>query len=662
MNSQVHLRCQTIIRMTVLVTAWNFIGLAFTTGIAAESKTTSYFEHKYNGRYYVIGSVEINEAFKTTYHMPYTQTMISAGPGGETVVVEVIKEDPTHQERLWDEFKSRYLSNTIEIGSREPVREDEYREKGNGYPLDLWHDPTFKQQFIGTYAFTAAVEPRVSEIERQVLATILEFMSEDKGDEALAVINELFKPKPANVTDVSAGEWDTSHTSDTSESASGAESSDEKLRPNEGVAPGTRNPFARFAGVFKPKPMNATEGGNDESLIAEMEMVDTDGENGEESSEKPPDPISLIQNPSAVFAFIAGNIYFQRGDIEEASQWYEKAIQKFPSFLRAYKNLGMIDVRSGRHEQALKSLTKAVELGENSGLTYGLLGYAYAATGNYLAAESGFRKAILLQPESSDWKLGLTRALFEQQRFGETVTLCNQLITENPENATFWRLQASAYLGLNMPLKAAQNYEYLHVLGKAEGESLNKLGDIYLQEKMMDMAVEAYVNALEIDSEQPPEFPIRNAKLLAVRGAADQVEKLLTKIEDVYLGRLTNKQMTELLRLQARIAANVGTDEDQAKLLKEIVQIDPTDGEALISLGQYYARTDNPETAVFYYERAEEIERTKAKARIRHAQLLVQQSHYQQAIPLLKSALRIEHRDEVADYLKQVEAAAKSRL
>ena len=642
-------------KITILLTGLSCIGLLLIEGMAAESGTAYYFEHKHNGRYYVIGSPEINEAFKTMPHLPYTQTMIGAGAAGETVVIEILKQDPTHHERLWNEFKSRHLPNKEGINNQPFARKEEHHNIKEDYPLDLWSNPTFKQQFIGTYAFTAAVEPRVNEIERQVLATILEFMSEDKGDEALEMIEELFRPKPEIIPEVSTDELDNALTPVPSEVAR------EGLRVSEDQNPGSLNPFTRLAGVFKPKLANTIENGETESITREVEAVNAEGTIGEETIE-PVDPISLIQNPSAVFAYIAGNIYFQRGNLEEAVPWYEKAIEKFPSFLRAYKNLGMIEVRSGRHQQALKSLTKAVELGENSGLTYGLLGYAYTATENYLAAESGFRRAILLQPESSDWKLGLTRTLFEQQKFGETITLCNQLIAENPENLTFWRLQANAYLGINMPLKAAQNYEYINMLGKADGESLNKLGDIYVQERMMEMAVEAYVNALEVDSEQPPDLSIRNAKLLAVRGAANQAKKLLTKITQEYSDQLNDKQTIELLRLQARIAVNEDASEEQAKLLKEVIQIDPTDGEALISLGQFYARTDEPETAVFYYERAEGIDETKAKARIRHAQLLVQQSHYQQAIPLLKSALRIEHRTDVVEYLKQVEAAAKSRL
>ncbi|MBN1833390.1 MAG: tetratricopeptide repeat protein, partial [Deltaproteobacteria bacterium] len=260
-----------------------------------------------------------------------------------------------------------------------------------------------------------------------------------------------------------------------------------------------------------------------------------------------------------------------------------------------------------------------------------------------------------------DWQLGLAQSLFKQEKYADAASLCNQLITQNPDNIDYWRLQANAYLGLEEPLKAAQNYEYLRTTGAADVASLNKLGDIYVKEKMLDIAAEAYAEALENDSIQSADPFIRNAKILANYGGLDEAEQLVQKIKEIYSGSLSNEQKVELLSLEARIALNRGADEKQAELLQEIVQINPLDGEALILLGQHFSQKNNPEKAVFFYERAEAIEAVEAKAKIRHAQVLVQGSNYQEAIPLLESALRIEHRSEVEEYLTQVKAAAKSR-
>jgi tetratricopeptide (TPR) repeat protein len=235
------------------------------------------------------------------------------------------------------------------------------------------------------------------------------------------------------------------------------------------------------------------------------------------------------------------------------------------------------------------------------------------------------------------------------------------LLTVKRDDPALWRLQAKAYLAMEQPLKAAQNYEYLRLLGAADANSLAALGDIYLKNDDVAGATEAFLAALGQDPAQAPDSYIQKAKRLAMASALDEARKLLAAVETTRTGGLTESQRKELLRVRAWIAAREGADPEQVRLLEEIVQLDPTDGDALISLGQYQARTGNPDKAVFCYERAAGIKKVEARAKIAHAQLLVQQSRYDQAVPLLKSALLIEPRDEVAAYLKEVEAAARAR-
>jgi len=91
------------------------------------------------------------------------------------------------------------------------------------------------------------------------------------------------------------------------------------------------------------------------------------------------------------------------------------------------------------------------------------------------------------------------------------------------------------------------------------------------------------------------------------------------------------------------------------------VAIDPLDGEALILLGQHSARAGNPEQAVFYYERAANLEKFEADAKVRHAQLLVGQGKYQEALPLLRRAQSIKPRDNIQQYLEQIERVAQGK-
>ena len=96
-------------------------------------------------------------------------------------------------------------------------------------------------------------------------------------------------------------------------------------------------------------------------------------------------------------------------------------------------------------------------------------------------------------------------------------------------------------------------------------------------------------------------------------------------------------------------------------VLEKIVELDPLDGEALILLGQHAARNDDLEKAIFYYERAENLEKFEADAKVRHAQLLVKHGKYDEALPLLRRAQQINPRENVQKYVEQVERIAKTR-
>lgn len=377
---------------------------------------------------------------------------------------------------------------------------------------------------------------------------------------------------------------------------------------------------------------------------------------------------------SAVYDFTLANIYFQQADsetiteevkteiVQQAASSYLSAVEKYPKFRRAWRNLALIYVRNGEFEKSLPALTRVVELGGQDAITYGLLGYAYSSVENHLCAESAYRMAILLDPATIDWKMGLARSFFKQQRFAEAVAICRQLISEQPDRADLWLLMANAYIGLNQPLKAAEIFEMVDNLGKSNAESLRMLGDIYINQELYEMAADAYVKAMEKDPQDKVSQPIRSAKLLIARSAFKEGRRLIDQIEKKHGTRLDMEARKDLLKLKARLAvAEESPDQEEVGILEEIVTLDPLDGEALILLGQHSGRTGDPEKAVFYYERAASIEAFEADAKIQHAQLLVRQGKYNEALPLLRRAQQINSRDNVQEYLEQVERIAKSR-
>ena len=365
---------------------------------------------------------------------------------------------------------------------------------------------------------------------------------------------------------------------------------------------------------------------------------------------------------SAILDFTLGSIYFQQDVMPEALACYEKATVKFPSFRRAWRNLGLIHVRNGKYDDAISSFTRMIQLGGGDAYSFGLLGFAYSSKQDYQAAEVAYRNALLLQPENTEWRLGLTRCVYRQEKFEDAATLLDVLIERYPEKTEFWLLQANTYLGMKKPLKAAEDLEAVDRMGKATVDSLYTLGDIYINENLMDLAARADVRAIDADPKQPAARPMRAAEVLAARGALPQARLVTTHLRQVCEKQMEEPDRRKLLKLEARLTMADGTSSDEtAAVLEEIVKLDPLDGEALMLLGQHYTRQNQPDRAIFYYERAASIEAYEVNAKVRQAQVLVGMGRFADAVPLLRRAQEVKPRDDVARYLEQVERVAKAK-
>ncbi len=371
---------------------------------------------------------------------------------------------------------------------------------------------------------------------------------------------------------------------------------------------------------------------------------------------------SITPSHSGTFDFTLGNIYFQEEKLELAAAWYKSAIRKFPRFLRAHKNLGIVGVRLEKYGEALTPLTKAIELGAHDGLTYGMLGYAYAMEEKDISAESAYRQAILLQPNSLDWQLGLARSLFRQKKYEEAGALCAELIRKDDSRADYWLLEANAYLGLKQPLAAAANYEYLMQLNKLPLSAMNSLGDIYVNEGLCDLAADVYTNLIVRAPEPDVDRALRNAEVLAQRNAPGAAHRVLKALSTRGGDAFPAETQKRTLKLEAKLAAlEDRPGDEQVALLESIVKIDPLDGETLIALGRHYAATDALERGIFYFERAAGIESSEAEACLRHGQALARAGRFADALPLLKRANELTPRDSLSRYIEQVERIARAK-
>lgn len=368
----------------------------------------------------------------------------------------------------------------------------------------------------------------------------------------------------------------------------------------------------------------------------------------------------IVPSSNARLPFALGSLYFQEGDAAKAIPQFELALSQFPDFRRAHQQLGFALAQEERYEEAVKSLTHALNLGAKNAAVYGMLGLSYLNLGKYLSAETAYLNALLFAPEIQDWKLGLIKSHIARENYSQAVALLDEVLAENPESASLWSLQANVFLQMEDIRRATVNFEMLRKMGKATLANLMLLGDIYMLDGALELALPVYLDAIEKDGAGDVRRSLRAAEILVGQGAWAEAEQLFRKIKEHHQDAMSAEEEAKLLKLESQAAVANGEGEKALAILERIISKNPLDGEALLLAGEFYAQEGEEEKAVFRYEAAAKISGFEADAWLKHAQLLVKRQKYNPALELLRKAQKANPRDYVQKYLDAVERVARS--
>ena len=385
---------------------------------------------------------------------------------------------------------------------------------------------------------------------------------------------------------------------------------------------------------------------------------------------------------SGMIQMVLANLYFQAGRLPEAADAYQKCVRDYPEFLRAHKNLGLLYLQQGELDKALTALSRSVELGDNDGRTYGLIGYCLLNKGKFLPAETAYRQAVLNSPENLDWTAGLAQTLYNLAKYEEALALFKDLAAENPDEKEYWSLMVNVYLNLGDDTKAASTLEIIRRMGQASPENLALLGDIYLNQQAFSLALEAYQEALKTGDGLLAETPLRTVDILYTYGSYQLAEQLIEDMRTRYGDSLNNEQSMKLLTIEAGLASARGDEDAARQSLEQIVEQDATQAGALVELARIYykqARKQRTEMApgdtdaeieiselvqraILKLEQAARHQDFRLEALTEHGQLLVNETQYAKALPLLRRAYDIKPRANLQSYIKRVEGAIDAQL
>lgn len=375
---------------------------------------------------------------------------------------------------------------------------------------------------------------------------------------------------------------------------------------------------------------------------------------------------SSLLEKSPAMQFSLATFQFEAGDHESAVAHFSKALELFPNFRDAHRNLAIVLVQQEKFKEAIEHLGRSLELGSRESITMGLLGYCHAVQGHHQAALDAYRLAALTQPSERQWKMGESQALQSLNRPKDAASILQQLIDDDPKDLNLWLVQADNWIALGKPVAAIANLEMAYRAEKLSGEATLSLGHLYLQNGLPAIALERYQLALkQSDRPVPLHRAVEALELFGNRGDWKRASTLATQITssetlntEIESEEMDKKVLSRFHRQQALIELEIGDAKAGAKLIEDWLTQEPMDGLALILLARFKEEDDAREEAEMLLERAEQLPEQAAEAHLSHGKLLVSVGEYAAAIKHLELSLDLKDSKIVSDYLEAVRELA----
>jgi tetratricopeptide (TPR) repeat protein len=361
--------------------------------------------------------------------------------------------------------------------------------------------------------------------------------------------------------------------------------------------------------------------------------------------------------PSPAFEFILGNAYFLAGQHDLAEARFLSALKRFPSFIRAWNNLGLLYYTTGRYADAIPCLAKSVSLGDRDPGTFGLLGYCEERGGNAVAAEMDYLQALAGDPQNTDWMEGLFRIYSEGHEYVRAQALIEDLIRIRPSEPRYWLADANNLLAEGRKQEALVMLEVARGAGLAGPDELNELADLYADQGLDEEAVGVYAKLAVLKPDLGEERMLRFARVLLESGKLKEADDALGRLPS----DLTPSARLALLQTKADLFAARRQWPEARGELEELLHAAPLDGQALLSLGAAYLAENDVPRATFAFEAACRIPDSTYRASLELANIELKSRDYEKCAEYLRSALRISQTEAVDDMLSRVETFLEAR-
>ncbi|GCC27829.1 hypothetical protein chiPu_0006255 [Chiloscyllium punctatum] len=345
--------------------------------------------------------------------------------------------------------------------------------------------------------------------------------------------------------------------------------------------------------------------------------------------------LAIKQNPMLAEAYSnLGNVYKERGQLQEAIEHYRHALRLKPDFIDGYINLAAALVAAGDMEGAVQAYVSALQYNPDLYCVRSDLGNLLKALGRLEEAKACYLKAIETQPNFAVAWSNLGCVFNAQGEIWLAIHHFEKAVTLDPNFL-------DAYINLGNVLKEARIFDravaaYLRALSLSPNHAVvhGNLACVYYEQGLIDLAIDTYRRAIELQPHFPDAY-CNLANALKEKGNVAEAEECYNTAL-----RLCPTHADSLNNL-ANIKREQGNIEEAVRLYRKALEVFPEFAAAHSNLASVLQQQGKLQDALMHYKEAIRISPTFADAYSNMGNTLKEMQDVQGALQCYTRAIQI---------------------
>ncbi len=195
----------------------------------------------------------------------------------------------------------------------------------------------------------------------------------------------------------------------------------------------------------------------------------------------------------------AGLKCYQQGDVDAAEKHFRQVISRDSQNIHGLNLLGMVCVNTGRQDEAVQLISRALKLKPGDAQAHANIGLAYQRMGNLELAERHLRESIGLDANKPVVWNSLGNVLREKGQAGDAVRAYESTLKVNGNYPECWANLSKALVDLGKYEQAFQAVSRALQIDPTVPDYHNQIAEVYRKSSKFDLAISAYKKSLELD-------------------------------------------------------------------------------------------------------------------------------------------------------------------